>query len=272
MPPPKDPKKLQEYREKMSRIAKEKGYGKWMKGKKASDSTKEKMKVSQLAKITPEERKTRSERALKNGYGKWMKGKKIHPEVVEKTAIHRRGKTYLEIYGQDREKEERHKRKQGNTGRGKTYSSEEAKERLKTAAERLGKSYEQIYGEDRAAEEKEKRSASHLQRWQGKIREGCRDKQNGESKYAHWRKQVFARDDYTCQECGIRGGVLHAHHIKHWSEFPKLRYCVSNGVTLCPLCHSGKHPENKGLEASCHRQLKISIPYEEGSSNECRKN
>ena len=28
----------------------------------------------------------------------------------------------------------------------------------------------------------------------------------------NWRKQVFKKDDYTCQECKIRGGCLEAHH------------------------------------------------------------
>lgn len=53
-----------------------------------------------------------------------------------------------------------------------------------------------------------------------------------------WREAVFERDDYTCQMCGIRGGVeLHPDHIKPFSKFPELRYEVSNGRTLCIECH-----------------------------------
>ncbi len=33
-------------------------------------------------------------------------------------------------------------------------------------------------------------------------------------------KEVFARDDYTCQVCGKRGTHLEAHHLKSFAEFP----------------------------------------------------
>lgn len=54
---------------------------------------------------------------------------------------------------------------------------------------------------------------------------------------ATWRKNVFLRDDYTCQACGKRGGVLHADHELPFSLFPALRFEVLNGRTLCEPCH-----------------------------------
>ena len=55
--------------------------------------------------------------------------------------------------------------------------------------------------------------------------------------YKDWRKKVFERDDYTCQECGKRGGDMEPHHIKEWCNYPELRLSVENGLTLCPVCH-----------------------------------
>lgn len=55
-----------------------------------------------------------------------------------------------------------------------------------------------------------------------------------------WRKFVFKRDDYTCQDCGERGGKLEANHIKRWAEYPELRFEPSNGETLCRDCHKEK--------------------------------
>lgn len=73
--------------------------------------------------------------------------------------------------------------------------------------------------------------------WKGGI---AKDKRIG-NKYLQWRSDVFTRDNWTCQTCGIRGsqtgGYLQAHHIKSWAKFPELRYKLDNGVTLCKECH-----------------------------------
>jgi len=60
--------------------------------------------------------------------------------------------------------------------------------------------------------------------------------------YRAWRTLVFERDNYTCQECGIKSGngkavYLQADHIKPFALYPELRFEVSNGRTLCILCH-----------------------------------
>lgn len=57
------------------------------------------------------------------------------------------------------------------------------------------------------------------------------------SQYKKWRISVFTRDNYTCQECGERGGELNADHIKSFAFFPELRLELSNGRTLCVECH-----------------------------------
>lgn len=60
--------------------------------------------------------------------------------------------------------------------------------------------------------------------------------------YYQWRKDVFARDNYTCRCCGdSSGGNLIAHHILNYSEHESLRTVVGNGLTLCVVCHKEFH-------------------------------
>ncbi len=116
MPSPKDPVKLAEYREKMSRIAKERGYGKWMQGRKLSEQAIEKMRLAQIAIGSDlEERRRRSERAKANGYGKWMSGRAAPARLVQHCKD-RKGKTYSDVYG-DRAEMESEKRRQSNRNR-----------------------------------------------------------------------------------------------------------------------------------------------------------
>ena len=61
--------------------------------------------------------------------------------------------------------------------------------------------------------------------------------------YRIWRKQVYERDNYTCQHCGKKGGRLNAHHIKPFSKWENLRTEVDNGITLCEKCHKKLHKE-----------------------------
>lgn len=76
-------------------------------------------------------------------------------------------------------------------------------------------------------------------------------------KYIEWRQKVFIRDDFTCQDCGQKGGYLEAHHKKSFSIlmkeaiyfFPLLNiydacmlyiplWDLDNGQTLCQKCHN----------------------------------
>lgn len=60
-------------------------------------------------------------------------------------------------------------------------------------------------------------------------------------KWKVWRKTVFERDNYTCQDCGSKGIYLHPHHIKPLKNYPKLAFEVNNGKTLCKKCHINIH-------------------------------
>jgi len=59
--------------------------------------------------------------------------------------------------------------------------------------------------------------------------------------FKEWRKKVFERDNYTCQECGATKSYLHPHHIKEFAIYKELRYDANNGITLCKNCHLRLH-------------------------------
>jgi len=59
--------------------------------------------------------------------------------------------------------------------------------------------------------------------------------------YYEWRRMVYERDDYTCQNCFEKGGKINAHHIEAYSRVEDLRTEVSNGITLCEDCHKEYH-------------------------------
>ena len=78
-----------------------------------------------------------------------------------------------------------------------------------------------------------------------------------------WKKKVFARDDFTCQECFLRSGKIEVHHknsfsnifnefLKEYSQFSPIEdretllrlaitykpfWDLENGKTLCEDCH-----------------------------------
>lgn len=112
MPNPKDPEKLEAYREKMRAIALARGYGKWMKGRSLSQETINKMREAQIIiGRNPTERERRAQRARDGGHGKWMQGRTLPAEVKAKIGAHRIGKTYSEIYGEGAEQEAANRRK-----------------------------------------------------------------------------------------------------------------------------------------------------------------
>lgn len=64
------------------------------------------------------------------------------------------------------------------------------------------------------------------------------------SDYKEWRRDVFERDNYTCRKCGAEEN-LNAHHILPFSVYPKLRFDVDNGITLCKQCHIELHKKER---------------------------
>jgi 5-methylcytosine-specific restriction endonuclease McrA len=96
-----------------------------------------------------------------------------------------------------------------------------------------------------------------------------RKKVFSKDKLANWAKKVKFRDRFECKACGYKG-YLHSHHILPKSKYPKYRYNINNGITLCYLCHLGKNgvhgkgvPRNKVvrelrklLKSNCFNSIK----------------
>ena len=94
------------------------------------------------------------------------------------------------------------------------------------------------------------------------LKEGMRSLKE----YKEWRKKVYERDNYTCQECHIKGNGknLECHHIKEfnkileeflqqYNQFSPIEdretlvrlamkyetfWNINNGTTLCDKCHT----------------------------------
>mgnify|MGYP001582452697 CR=1 FL=1 len=71
--------------------------------------------------------------------------------------------------------------------------------------------------------------------WKGGITPENRKIRNS-IEWKIWREKVFSFDNWKCWVCEIKG-YLHPHHVKLSSKYPKLRFKVSNGITLCEFCH-----------------------------------
>ena len=59
--------------------------------------------------------------------------------------------------------------------------------------------------------------------------------------YSRWIKEVYKRDNYTCQITNKRGGNLEAHHLNNYAEYKGERINIDNGITLSKEIHKLFH-------------------------------
>jgi hypothetical protein len=101
-----------------------------------------------------------------------------------------------------------------------------------------------------------KQSGENHPNWKGGVNPESQ-KERYSMEYIIWREGVYARDNWTCQSCGQRGGILNAHHIQPFLTHPELRVAIDNGIALCEKCHKafhkkyGKHYDFENLPDKC---------------------
>lgn len=59
---------------------------------------------------------------------------------------------------------------------------------------------------------------------------------NKKQKRNLFRDGVFERDNHKCKMCGKKEN-LDAHHITDRKELPNGGYVLSNGISVCDICH-----------------------------------
>lgn len=88
---------------------------------------------------------------------------------------------------------------------------------------------------------KKVKSGENAYNWKGGVYDSESVKFRKTYEFKKWRRDVFKRDNYTCQICGSYGGRLNAHHLDGYNWCEDRRTDVTNGVTMCEKCHNDFH-------------------------------
>lgn len=83
------------------------------------------------------------------------------------------------------------------------------------------------------------RYAEKSSNWKGGITPKNHRLRNS-PEYEKWRLSVFKRDWFRCLDCGEKKNNIEADHIYRFVDYPRLRFEILNGQTLCKECHKQK--------------------------------
>lgn len=188
------------------------------------------------------------------------KGKYIRtPEIRKKISKSLTGKMRSQSVCDNLSKIAKHRHIDGTLGNTGKLLSDNTKAKMRVA--HLGKKYKPmsiigkqniskaLIGREISKETRVKmsiaKSGKNAWNWKGGVSRDTHSTR--EPKYKEWRKAVFSRDNYTCQNknciyCNNKiGYILQSHHIKSWATNKDLRYELENGLTLCIKAHRIKY-------------------------------
>jgi len=188
----------------------------------------------------------------KKGHQYW-KGKHLSEEHKQK--ISKNSKRVKYWLGKHHSEES--KQKMSNSRKGKKHTKK-SKEKMSLA--KKGKPRYDLKGKSLSQETKRKISEANRGKNHYKWRSGISslyEKIRKNFQYRQWRSDVFTRDEFTCQKCGIKSGYgkaiyLEVHHIKPMSKILEENniktienaincqelWNINNGITLCKECHN----------------------------------
>lgn len=178
--------------------------------------------------------------AWNKGLKGWNKGHLVSDETRKKIGLSRKGKPFngKSFSWKGLKFSEGHKRKISLSMIGKKKSE---KTRLRMSLGRKGIKFSKKHLENLSKSHIGKNLGEKNWNWRGGISKLNIYRHYRNREYLEWRKSVFARDGWTCLNCGVSGVFLHPHHIKSYTYYPEVRYDVENGVTLCVPCHHQLH-------------------------------